>query len=241
MIHSRLPSRGGHRQIDTKGRALHRFTLYLDKTFVAAYDSINHGKTQTRSLTGLFRREKRLEDSLLNVFIHSYAGVDDLNTHVLLWVCFIVVLQGLSGDNIGLERELAAFRHRVACIDAKIQQRLHDLIGVGRDWRELMVQVQRHLDGLWKGFPEQRHQRLEKSIGIYRFKLSFRFPGQGQELLYDGGCPFDHLIDDINIFGDLFVFDGVLPQNKSISLDDVENIIKVVGDSAGKGPDTFHF
>ena len=96
-------------------------TLYLDKTFVTVRDPINHGKTQTRSVAGLLRREKRLEDSLPNVFIHSDARVGDLNTDVSLCVCFIVAFQLFSGDDTGFQRELAAVRHRVACIEAKIQ------------------------------------------------------------------------------------------------------------------------
>jgi hypothetical protein len=37
-------------------------------------------------------------------------------------------------------------------------------------------------------------------------------------LLYDCGCPFDRLINDINRFGDLFVFDGGLAEKRSVSL-----------------------
>jgi hypothetical protein len=59
-------------------------------------------------------------------------------------------------DNRGLERELAAFRHRVAGIHSQIENDLRNLAGVGLDVRAFFLVVEMANDrNIFADEPEQ--------------------------------------------------------------------------------------
>ena len=76
---------------------------------------------------------------MLNFFVYPRARVANRDAYVTLCICFAVLLQAFPGDNLGLEDQPAAIRHRVARIDADVQQRLGNLVQIYRDRGELMI------------------------------------------------------------------------------------------------------
>src|SRR6266404_232792 len=87
---------------------MHRCTLYLNKTVVVFHNAVHHRKAQAGS-PRLFGSEERLKDPVLNAFVHSNAGVTDLDTDVPLRFCFAVFSQALSVDGLGPKQKLAPF------------------------------------------------------------------------------------------------------------------------------------
>ena len=84
---------------------MHRCTLYLNKTVVVFHNAVHHRKAQAGSPRP-FGSEERLKDPVLNAFVHSNAGVTDIDTDVSLRFSFAVFAQALWSTVLVLSKSL---------------------------------------------------------------------------------------------------------------------------------------
>ena len=128
--------------------------MHFDQAVVILDNAIDNRETETGALTNSFGCEKGLEEPGANAVRHSRSGVDDFDADILAWLSAGVVDRGTVHQRCS-QNELAALGHRVAGIDAKIEQGLGDLIRIGHDHRQLGAQLQRYVDGFWQRLFEQ--------------------------------------------------------------------------------------
>src|SRR5207247_2086672 len=125
------------REVEPKRRAGHRLALDVDKAAVVFDDAIDHGKSQSGSLTLVFGGKEGLENPLPNALIYSDPGIAHFKTDVAASHGFAHVLQGRAVDGLSFEGQSPAVGHRVAGVYAEIQERLLDVILVGHDRRQV--------------------------------------------------------------------------------------------------------
>src|SRR5687768_15044454 len=88
-------SGGFHWKVYNESRSLQWLALQSNKTVMSFHDAVNHGQTESCSLTDLLGGEEGLEDSVLNAFLHPGAGVGNFYAHILSGFC-VAVLQLFS-------------------------------------------------------------------------------------------------------------------------------------------------
>jgi len=90
---------------------------------------------QPRAFALLLRREKRLEDMLLDALIHPHAGIVDGYHDILAGnhVRMVARILRVQIDVGGFEGEFASLWHGIAGVDAEIDQDLLDLPGIHFD------------------------------------------------------------------------------------------------------------
>src|SRR5580700_7020109 len=67
----------GCRQVNRERGSVIRLTEYFDRTPVLLYDAVNGGEPQSRSLSGVLCREKRLENVSLGLGVHTRTIISD--------------------------------------------------------------------------------------------------------------------------------------------------------------------
>src|SRR5205823_1951371 len=135
-----------------KGGSLANFAADIEKASVAFHNALNRRKTEAGSFAGHFGCEKRFEDFFQHVRCNAVAGIGNGNRYVRTGNGL-----ELQGSYFTLERcvirsqfERAAAGHRVARIDAEIQQYLAHLSWVAKDREELRMAMDLSLDGARK-------------------------------------------------------------------------------------------
>ena len=98
------------RQADDEGRPLPRGGFNFQFAAMPLDDAVNHGKPEAGAALA-FRREKWLEAALADSFRHAGPGIAHANDRVVAF-------------GRGLERNAAAFRHRIDGVENQIGQHL---------------------------------------------------------------------------------------------------------------------
>ncbi len=117
------------RQEDPEGRSLPDFGFRLNIAAGLFDDAVDHRQPETRALAYLLGCEERLEYLVHDVGRNTGAGIGHLDQHhVLMRHVGIIETGHFRGRDVaGAQRQLAALGHRVARIDAKIDQHLLEL------------------------------------------------------------------------------------------------------------------
>ena len=131
-----LECRPLHGQQDAKGRTQLELALHLDDALVPLDRSVDRGQPQARPATDILRGEEGFEDALQVLRSDPRARV--------AYAEFDARASVRSTCIARLETELATIRHRVAGVDAQVEQGVPQLGGVPHDGR--VPRVQSRLD-----------------------------------------------------------------------------------------------
>ena len=124
-----------HGQVNSKRRAFFGLAFGFDEAVVVFDNAVDDRQTETGSFAYAFSCVERLEHAGTHFFCNSDSRIVDRNTDVGSR-CRLDVLALVHFHRVNffrLNRELAARRHRVAGIEANIEQHLTHLIAIRQD------------------------------------------------------------------------------------------------------------
>ena len=196
---------------------------------------------QPCSPSGLLRAEEGLEDPAPCRFIHPHAGIarPDLDIHA----CFG------QGEPV-LHRPVCRYArrdaqrppagHRIAGVDAYIQEHLVDLCGVGEHGREPFGQVRGDRDALRKCLVKKFEELPYDVVHANRFPAPFVLPREREELADHARSPFRGPCDGLDR-GRVSCRVVCRPlHERDVAEDDRKEIVEVVRDAAGERSDALH-
>src|SRR5262249_50286752 len=144
-------------------------------------------QAETCALTRPLGREVRLEDAIEDAWLDASSGIAD---HDL----------DCSADRAGADRDQAALRHGVPRVDAKIENGEFELIGIGRDPRQIFRDndVEKNV-AAERAFEQLAH--AAKACGdIYRLGFYGLPAGKSQQLPRQPGAARNSLIHRVHGF-----------------------------------------
>src|ERR1044071_9490085 len=106
-----------------KRRAESGLAVDLDEAVVLANDAVDGRETEAGALPRTLRREARIEDAITDRRLHPGARVSDLDANVLVVGRVGEAESQLrAGDDPVGKRQVARAVHRVARVDAEVEQ-----------------------------------------------------------------------------------------------------------------------
>ena len=128
---------------------------------------------------------------------------------------------------------------RVAGIDHEIQQDMFELAGIGADQGQIVRQAVADLDALRREAAEHRFDALHDVIQIEQFGLENLAAAESEQLAGQQRRPVAGLLDggESRLGGGA---GGGETAQLGIAIDDGQQIVEIVGDSAGQFADRLH-
>src|SRR6185503_12043525 len=113
------------RQVDAHHRAFAELRIDAYVPVRLTREAVDHGQAEPRSLTGRLGREERLEHTLERRLVDADAGVADTYAYVLPRLETALARRPLIEPLVlRLDRDPADVGHRIARVDAQVQQRV---------------------------------------------------------------------------------------------------------------------
>ena len=146
------------------------------------------------------------------------------------------VVDGVSS----LDRQAAAVRHRIARIQRQIHDDLLDLAGIrfhaSKRWR------QHHRDlNLLADQPAQHLTRLlHHGVAVQQARFEHRFPAEQQQLAGQQRRPLTGITNGCQVVTHPIIDRETIDQHLGVAVDDGQEIVEIVRDSARKLTDCLH-
>ena len=205
-------------------------------------DAVNHGQAQAGAGTDALGRKKGIEDALEGRLVHTGPGIGDLQHDIrsgrrLGRAPVVLARRGHGGAN----RQASPIRHGVRGVDPDVQYDLLDLIGIHLDRHEVHGQVFFDRDHLGDGARQDVKGLVHDRIQRQRLEIAFDLAAEGQELAGQLAGPLGGGFDFLKRPGIQAPRRLVQKQQLRISGNGLQEVVEVVGDSAGQGADRLHF
>ena len=118
-------------QIDAHRRALPDLRIDAHLPARLAREAVDHRQAKARALAHRLGGVEGVEGARLHLGRHAGAGVGDAHGQILPGFEVAFARGALVEPAVGgLDRDPAALRHRVACVDAEVQDRVFELVGI---------------------------------------------------------------------------------------------------------------
>src|SRR5262249_2065097 len=170
------------------------------------------------------------------------ASVTDDQQHIGAWLDADMAARVLLIElNVGgLDRQLAAFGHRVASIDGQVDQHLLDLPGVGANQAEIGRRQHYQLDIFADQTAQQLIQTCQQVVRIKNSRLDALLAREGQQLareLRGGGRGVVNLMQVCPL---LRACGQRVERQLGVANNRGQQVIEIVGYAAGQPPDALH-
>src|SRR5262249_43613088 len=232
----------GDRQVDAEDRPLADFRVDLDDPAVVPDDAVYHGQAHARPLAALLGREERLEDASTNLVGDPGARVGDRD-HQVPPGGDAAVLAGVllvELDDARREAQYAAVRHGVAGVDREIQQDLLDLARISQDEHAVIGEVALDLDVLVERGSQQADDLLDRAVEVDGDVLVLAAAREAEQRPRELGGAVTGLLDRLRRGDGPLVESARDLEKLGVPHDAGEDVVEVVGDAAGQGPDGLH-
>ena len=208
---------------------------------MALDNAINRGQAQAGALADFFGGEKGLEHPLQDFGIHAAPLVGHPEQCVaspldLIGFAFEI---GMAGG-AGLDKDIAAFGHRVGCIDVQVPEHLLHLVAVGLDQRQIRHQVAVNAHVALRHCKCFRSS-LDQVIDIDPVQLIFTASGKPQQLAGELRGAGNNGLDVGCFLGQLAFRIDIQIDQGNVALDAHQQVIEVVGDPSREFPDGLQF
>ena len=141
----------------------------------------------------------------------------------------------------GCDLKAAAVRHGVARIDEQVHDHLLDLFGIGQDTAQMGIERGGEGDVFADEAAEHAFGIADGGIEVERTGLDDLLAAEGEELAGEGGCAFAGLADFLGAVPQGAVGIEAAGEEIGIAIDDGEQVIEIVSDTAGEASDAFQF
>ena len=231
------------RKVDAKRRAPARLAIDGDRAVQRPHDAVHHRQPEARSLAGLLRREKRLEDTLDRRRVHAMAVVADAKPGVSLRAQAGVrpCEGGIHIDRRKPHLDKArALTDGVPGVGYEIRHDLLHLRRIGEHRRRLSVELGADFDGRRNGRAQQLQRFLHDGPQPHRFALLLLRPAEGENLPHEILRALGRFEDlaDVRVRGDGIARVLLCQLRKAEDAD--EDVVEVMRDAAGERADGLH-
>ena len=225
-----------------EGRAFAHFAFQLDPTLVLLDDAIDGREAEAGSLAEFLRRKKRLEDALQIFRRNAFAGVrvaeaDEFPRRGLDGFADVGGVHVARGNADG---QPSAARHRIARIHREVQQNLLDHRRVGLDNRRLAVEMNLQRDVLAEQPAEHFLHAADHAVQIQRTRIDDLLAAKREQLPRQTGGAFGGLLDLVRR-DERLRFQRRHRQQRRVTEDDGEDVVKIMRHAASELADGFHF
>ena len=235
--------RGGDGQEDLEGRADTDFALDLDPALVLFNDSVNRGESKAGTLADFLRRKERFEKVAEDFGFDAATSIGDGETNEGTRAGFRIILGDFGRDisGAGFDDQLSTTRHRIAGIDAEIDDDLLDGATVGMNLRQIGTAIGFEKDVFADEFPEHCAGALDDFAEIDAAELHDLLAAESEQLPDEIGSPLGGLADFADGFGVRAHFAELHEEHAGMAINNGQDIIEIVGDPGGELTDGFHF
>ena len=229
-------------QVDLERGAVAELAVHPDRAAALRDDAVHGGQPQAGAAAGLLRGEERLEEALLRGGVHAGTGIGDRHHDVRsrggagVLGHVVVVEHGVRG----LDRQLAAVRHRVAGVHREVENHLLDLAWVGADPADRGGELHRELDVLADDALQQRIDTRQHLVEVERLRLQDLAPAEREQLARQALRALSRGADLPDVDRRRVVGPEVLQHQLAVAEDGRQQVVEIVGDAAGEAPDRFH-
>jgi hypothetical protein len=235
---------GGLGEVDLEARAPVRLAAGPDVAAALLDDAVDGRKAEAGAAPDLLGGEEGLEHVGQGGPIHPAPGVAYGEGGVAARCHHgAAVTRGRrcgQVGHLGLDRELAAVRHRVAGVERQVEHHLLQLARVRLHRPERRIELQRHPAVLAHGPAEHRHEPLQHLVEIDHHRLEHLAATEGQELGRHGRGPLRRPPDMVHVGLDGDRQRGVAPDELGGPEDHAHLVIGFVGHPSGEAPDRLH-
>jgi len=147
----------------------------------------------------------------------------------------------IQHDVAGLDRQLAALRHRIARVHRQVDQGGLQLRGIDHGQPDLAFRAGFQFDLLSEGSPQQMVGFQDDLVQIDHARLQRLLSREGQQASHEIGAAIGSSQRDLGRLAGARVGAGPFGQHVQIADDYGQEVVEVVGDAAGELADAFHF
>ncbi len=228
------------RQADADGRAAAERAVDGDQPAVVLCDAIRGGQAETGPFSPLLGGEEGIEDAQPGVLVHAVPGIGDGDLDVGTRLHIVRRHIGLvQFDVVGLDVEIAAAGHRLPCVDENVKESVLDLTAIHFHAPEIVAQLGDDPD-LLLGPPEHLGHFVENLVHIRRRNLVLSATSKAEQLFGEIGGARDRCLDSVQIAAMGVVLVEAVEHQRGVSPDSHQQVIEVVGEPSGEGPDRLH-
>ena len=233
---------GGSGEIDYKARAAADLALHFNMPTRLLNDSDHRAEAQPGSFATLFGGEEGLEDLRPDIRAHSTSVVADAQGEILAGRNLVDLGRdgGFKGFVRGFDDNAPALGHRVARIDDEVEQYLLELTRIRLDGPGGAIEQGHEFDIFSNQSPEHAIHVRDQVVQVKDSRLQDLSPTKGQQLMSEPGGAFRRFEDLLCIGASRMLGSQLLEQEVAIAGNCGQQIVEVVGDSAGHATDRFH-
>ncbi len=230
------------RQEDRKRRADILHAIDGDVSAGLLHDAVARRQPEAGPLPFFLRGEKWLEDVLLHLRRHARAGVGHRELHVLAGGHFIdgIKIVHEIGDVFGRDRDRAALGHRVARIDAEIEQHLLELPRVGLEPPDFRAELRHDLDVLADHAPQHFFHVAHRVVDVDDAQKERLPAAEGEELVRERSREVRRLADFREVLEHPLPLVDLPDDQVAVPEDRGEDVVEVVRDPAREPADRVH-
>ena len=225
----------GARQIELDRGSPTDLAVDVDVALRLADEAIDHAEAEATSLADPLGREEGLEHLLEVSRRNADARVGDLDHRIASRHRFGIHrnVSGIQDDVARLDQQFAAVRHRIARIEAEIDQRGLELGAIDMDDAEIVREHGVDLDLRTQGAPQELAGVGDQGVEVGRLRPQRLLAREGEQLAGQGGRAIDGLAHQL----EPFVRDGaqvLVQQYVDVAQDHHQDVVEVVRDAAGE-------
>ena len=231
------------RQIDFEGTASLQLAIHTNAAPALFDNPVYGGQPQSRAFAFILGGEKRFEYLRTGFLVHPPTRVAQGQHHVRAGMDPHVSFGGalIQLDIRSLDRKFSAFRHRITGVDRQIHDHLLDLSRIGLDAPDIRIEQRDPFNVLANKTLEHLIHVGHHGIEVQHPRLQHLLAAERQELLRERGGPLGGLLDLLGVSAHRIVVAEAKEQKIAVSRDGNQQVVEIVGNSAGQSPDRFHF
>ena len=214
-----------------------------DVSVALLYDAVDGGESEAGAVLPVPGGVEGFEHACEGGFVHAGAGVAHDEGDVAAGGDFVRA-GGARLSEVGVgggEGEFSAFGHGLAGVDGEVDDDLLDLDGIGVDGAQFIGGAEVEADILAEETGQDPDHVFEEEVEVEVSGLKYAAAAEGEQLRGEGGGAFCGLAD----FGEVGIC-GVVGADAAqgdfaVAGDGGEEVVEVVGNTAGESADGFHF
>ena len=231
----------GHRHDEAHVGALARGAENADVAARLANEAIHHGQAEAAAGAEGLGGEEGLEEAWQEFRRNAGTGVGDVELHVVAGRHFNK--QGEAAGNVAARHrdgQLAALGHRVAGVDGQVEEGVFELVRVDQRMKLFGGQVEVDVDALGEGARQQLGHAVHQRTDFHRAGRQRLLAREGEQAADQFGAAAGRRQGRFQVVVEALVGGQFVLQRGQVAGDDGEQVVEVVGESAGELADGFH-
>ena len=204
-------------------------------------ETVDQAQAEAAAFAARLRREERLESPRQDLGRHPGTGVADGDLHVFAGhhfrlACGVIGIEDLA---MGLERQPAPVRHRVARVDGQVQQRRIQHAGVGLGQRQVVTEHGLHFDAGAERASKDFGQRAQQQADVDGPRLQGLAARERKQLSGEIGAAPGRAKGRLDQLRTQRILLEALFEHLQVAGNDGQQVVEVVRDASRQLPQRF--